>query len=133
MPIFDYKCQACGHQFDALQKVGEAALVDCPACGQPELSKLLSAPSFQLKGSGWRRPKAEKPVQKTRRGHMFDQPVPHAEHHDLGHDQVAGVDQAAVLDGEHGLAEGEAQQRRQRAGEISSFLQRLFAAIGGQT
>jgi len=86
VPIFDYKCQACGHQFDALQKAGEAALVDCPECGEPALSKLLSAPSFQLKGSGWRRPKAEKPVHKTRRGHMFDSPTPHAEHHDLGQD-----------------------------------------------
>jgi putative FmdB family regulatory protein len=96
MPIFDYKCQACGHQFDALQKAGEAELVDCPACGQPALSKLLSAPSFQLKGSGWRRPKAEKPVQKTRRGHMFDSPVPHAEHygsdHDHGHSSDHGHD-----------------------------------------
>jgi putative FmdB family regulatory protein len=82
MPIFDYQCTACGHRFDALQKASESALTQCPACGEQTLKKLLSAPNFQLKGAGWRRPKAEQPVAKTRRGHMFDSPVPHAEHHD---------------------------------------------------
>jgi putative FmdB family regulatory protein len=85
MPIFDYQCSACGHQFDALQKLAEAPLKDCPACGEPALNKLLSAPNFQLKGSGWRQPKAEKPVTKTRRGHMFDSPHAHADHGDSGH------------------------------------------------
>lgn len=53
MPIYAYRCTACGHQVDALQKLSEAALVDCPACHAPALSKLLTAPGFQLKGSGW--------------------------------------------------------------------------------
>ena len=79
MPIYDYQCQACGHAFDALQKLADAPLTDCPACGEPALKKLLSAPPFQLRGQGWRKPKAE--LKKTvRRGHMFDQAVPHAEH-----------------------------------------------------
>jgi putative FmdB family regulatory protein len=79
MPIYDYQCQDCGHVFDVLQKMADAPLTDCPACGAAALQKLLSAPSFQLKGKGWRKPKAE--LKKTvRRGHMFDQAVPHAEH-----------------------------------------------------
>ncbi len=94
MPIFDYACEDCGHRFDALQKISEAALRDCPACGRPSLRKLLSAPSFQLKGGDWRKPQAERPVAKTRRGHMFDSPIPHAEHTDApasgGHDHSHG-------------------------------------------
>lgn len=53
MPIYEYKCEKCGHQFDALQKISADALTDCPNCGQPSLQKLISAPAFQLKGNGW--------------------------------------------------------------------------------
>lgn len=53
MPIYAYKCASCGHAVDALQKISDAPLVDCPACGKPSLSKQLTAPGFQLKGSGW--------------------------------------------------------------------------------
>lgn len=53
MPIYAYRCAKCGHHVDALQKLSEAPLVDCPACAQPALAKLLTAPGFQLKGSGW--------------------------------------------------------------------------------
>ena len=53
MPIFDYQCEACGHHFDILQKAGEGALRKCPECGKLKLRKLLSAPSFHLKGGGW--------------------------------------------------------------------------------
>ena len=53
MPIYAYACQRCGHELDALQKISDEPLVDCPACGAPELKKLLSAPRFRLKGSGW--------------------------------------------------------------------------------
>lgn len=53
MPIYEYACKACGHQFDVLQKISDPALTDCPACGQAELRKLISAPVFRLKGSGW--------------------------------------------------------------------------------
>ena len=65
MPIFAYQCCACGHQFDELQKLGAAALIDCPECGKPELRKLLSAPNFQLKGGGWRN--SEEPKRKRSR------------------------------------------------------------------
>jgi putative FmdB family regulatory protein len=53
MPIFDYQCTACGHTFDVLQKVGEGVLRKCPECGKLKLKKLLAAPNFHLKGSGW--------------------------------------------------------------------------------
>jgi putative FmdB family regulatory protein len=53
MPIYAYKCDACGHAHDALQKVSDAPLTDCPACGKPALKKQLTAAGFQLKGSGW--------------------------------------------------------------------------------
>ena len=53
MPIYEYACKSCGHGFDALQKMTDDPLTDCPDCGEPELKKLLSAPNFRLKGSGW--------------------------------------------------------------------------------
>jgi putative FmdB family regulatory protein len=53
MPIYEYRCAACGHQEDHLQKVSEAPLTKCPACGRKKYQKQLSAAGFQLKGSGW--------------------------------------------------------------------------------
>ncbi|HEX4045849.1 MAG TPA: zinc ribbon domain-containing protein [Gammaproteobacteria bacterium] len=53
MPIYEYQCEACGHQFDALQKASEAPLTECPHCHKAALVKLVSAAGFQLKGSGW--------------------------------------------------------------------------------
>ena len=53
MPIYEYKCAACGHQEDHLQKLSEAPLTKCPACGKKKYQKQLTAAGFQLKGSGW--------------------------------------------------------------------------------
>ena len=53
MPIYEYQCTACGQRHDALQKISDAPLTDCPACGEVALSKVLTAAGFQLKGSGW--------------------------------------------------------------------------------
>lgn len=53
MPIYEYRCQQCDHQFDVLQKISDDALTDCPACEQSALKKLISAPNFRLKGGGW--------------------------------------------------------------------------------
>jgi len=53
MPIYAYKCESCGHAKDVLQKISDAPLTDCPACGQATFSKQLTAAGFQLKGSGW--------------------------------------------------------------------------------
>jgi len=53
MPIYEYQCEACGHRLEALQKLSEEPLSDCPECGRPSLQKLVSAAGFRLKGSGW--------------------------------------------------------------------------------
>jgi len=53
MPIYEYQCQACGKQLEALQKLSDAPLQDCPDCGEPSLKKKVSAAAFRLKGGGW--------------------------------------------------------------------------------
>lgn len=53
MPIYEYACKHCKHTLDALQKMSDDPLVDCPECGEAALKKLLSAPRFRLKGKGW--------------------------------------------------------------------------------
>jgi putative FmdB family regulatory protein len=53
MPIYEYRCSLCGTEHEMLQKVSEPPLIDCPTCGGPGMQKLLTAPGFQLKGSGW--------------------------------------------------------------------------------
>ena len=53
MPIYEYQCQECQHALEALQRVNDAPLSECPECGKPALRKLVSAPGFRLKGSGW--------------------------------------------------------------------------------
>lgn len=53
MPIYEYQCQACGHQLEAFQGIKEAPLIVCPECGKATLQKLVSAAGFQLKGTGW--------------------------------------------------------------------------------
>ena len=53
MPIYEYKCKACEHKFDKLQKLSDDPLTDCPDCGKPDLVKLVSAAGFRLKGTGW--------------------------------------------------------------------------------
>ena len=66
MPIYEYRCAACGHEHEALQKVSEPPLTKCPACGKKALKKQLSAAGFQLKGSGWYATdfKSKKPAEK---------------------------------------------------------------------
>ena len=53
MPIYEYRCESCGHELDALQKLSDGPLQDCPDCQAPSLRRLISAPSFRLKGDGW--------------------------------------------------------------------------------
>jgi putative FmdB family regulatory protein len=74
MPIYEYKCSACGHQEDHLQKLSERPLTKCPACGKKKYAKQLTAAGFQLKGSGWyasdfkgagKKPETEKPETKA--------------------------------------------------------------------
>ena len=53
MPIYEYRCSACGHELEAIQRFADAPLAVCPSCGKQTLVKLVSAAGFQLKGSGW--------------------------------------------------------------------------------
>jgi putative FmdB family regulatory protein len=53
MPIYEYRCTACGHDLEKLQRLDDTPLTDCPACGKAKLRRLVSAAGFRLKGSGW--------------------------------------------------------------------------------
>ncbi len=53
MPIYEYRCDDCGHQLEKLQKLSDAPLTDCPQCNSQGLRKLISAAGFRLSGSGW--------------------------------------------------------------------------------
>ena len=53
MPIYEYECKKCGHQMEALQRMSDDPLKDCPECKEPELKKLISAAGFRLSGTGW--------------------------------------------------------------------------------
>ncbi len=53
MPIYEYRCTACGFQREYLLKMSDAPLTDCPECGKASFSKMVTAAGFQLKGSGW--------------------------------------------------------------------------------
>ena len=53
MPLYEYRCDTCGHEFEALQKMNDEPLMHCPACDEAALRKLVSAAGFRLKGDGW--------------------------------------------------------------------------------
>jgi len=53
MPIYEYQCKSCGHEMEALQKMSDDPLVECPECKENTLKKLISAAGFRLSGSGW--------------------------------------------------------------------------------
>ena len=53
MPIYEYRCAACGHQQEFLQKVSDAPMTVCTQCGKTAFEKMVTAAGFQLKGSGW--------------------------------------------------------------------------------
>jgi putative FmdB family regulatory protein len=53
VPIYEYRCESCDHRLEKLQRMSEGELKDCPECKRPTLKRLVSAPAFRLKGSGW--------------------------------------------------------------------------------
>ncbi|MCW8879821.1 MAG: zinc ribbon domain-containing protein [Kangiellaceae bacterium] len=53
MPIYEYKCAACDHRMEKLQRMSDDPLKDCPECNEPQLTKLVSAAGFRLTGTGW--------------------------------------------------------------------------------
>jgi putative FmdB family regulatory protein len=53
MPIYEYRCGACGYQKEFLQRLSDKPLTKCPECGKRAFNKLVTAAGFQLKGTGW--------------------------------------------------------------------------------
>ena len=53
MPLYEYRCESCAHQFEVIRKFSDAPIAVCPQCGGGPVVKLLSSPAFQFKGSGW--------------------------------------------------------------------------------
>lgn len=53
MPIYEYRCEACGHELEVIQRMSDSPLVECPVCGKPSLKKKISAVGFRLSGGGW--------------------------------------------------------------------------------
>ncbi len=53
MPIYEYRCDGCGHEMEVMQKMSDDPMKDCPVCKESKLKKLISASGFRLKGSGW--------------------------------------------------------------------------------
>jgi putative FmdB family regulatory protein len=53
MPIYEYRCDSCGHEKEVLQRMSDKPLTKCPKCGKRRFHKLVSAAGFQLKGTGW--------------------------------------------------------------------------------
>jgi len=74
MPIYEYACKNCGHTLDVLQKMSDDPLQDCPECHEPKLKRLISAPSFRLKGNGWYETDFKKENRRNLSGNDADAP-----------------------------------------------------------
>jgi putative FmdB family regulatory protein len=107
MPIYEYECAACGHRFEALQSAGATLLRKCPACARLRLARCTSAPSFHLKGGGWRKP-AAKPAATRRRkvGHTLDSGPVHSHDHDPAPGPAPGIASGQGHAHGHGHAHG---------------------------
>lgn len=75
MPIYAYRCADCGHELEALQKVSDAPLSDCPACGAAALEKQITAAAFRLKGGGWYETDFKKDSDKRKNLHGESEPA----------------------------------------------------------
>ena len=53
MPLYEYRCEACGHRFEKIQKFSDPLIEECPQCGRNAVQKLVSSPAIQFKGTGW--------------------------------------------------------------------------------
>lgn len=65
MPLYDYRCTACDHEFEILQGINDEPLRECPDCHKPALKKKVSAPAFAFKGDGWYKDLYGKPAPKS--------------------------------------------------------------------
>jgi putative FmdB family regulatory protein len=78
MPFYEYECQACGAHHEAMQKMSDAPLRKCPACGRQKLVRQISAPVFRLKGGGWYETDFKSDKESKRNLHGDDKPDPPA-------------------------------------------------------
>ncbi|MGJ0486161.1 MAG: FmdB family zinc ribbon protein [Methylomicrobium sp.] len=78
MPIYEYQCQSCGHEHEALQKLSDQPLIQCPACSKPDLIKKISAAGFRLKGGGWYETDFKSGTKKNVAGESSESPKPHS-------------------------------------------------------
>ena len=101
MPFYEYQCKSCGHTLEAMQKVNDSPLRKCPDCGKSQLTRLMSAPVFRLKGGGWyetdfkgdqdnKKNLADRPEAETAK----DDKKPAADAKDAGGKEAAGKDAA---------------------------------------
>jgi len=102
MPFYEYQCKSCGHTLEAMQKVNDSPLRKCPDCGKSQLTRLMSAPVFRLKGGGWyetdfkgdqdnKKNLADRPEAEAAK----DDKKPAADAKDAGGKEAAGKDAAA--------------------------------------
>jgi putative FmdB family regulatory protein len=84
VPIYDYQCEACGHIFDVLQKLGALPPSGCPQCRAPQLKKLLSAPNVHISRGAERTGVGMNHGARPKFAHTFDSPIPHSHDHDHG-------------------------------------------------
>ena len=109
MPIYEYRCDACGHYLDALQKIADSPLRDCPSCEASALRRLVSAPNFRLKGSGWY--ETDFKSDKETKRNLVDRPDESGAARDKG--------EGKKTDGDSKADEGSAKTERSSAGKTS--------------
>ena len=101
MPIYEYRCDSCGHELEKLQRISDDPLKDCPECAEPALRRLISPAGFRLKGSGW----YETDFKKDNKRNVVETPS--------GGDKAAGKDEASKTgdskSGENGKKDSKAK------------------------
>ena len=115
MPIYEYRCDACGHYLDALQKIADDPLTDCPSCEATALRRLVSAPNFRLKGSGWY--ETDFKSDKEARRNLVDRPEESAAGKDKGEGKKAEGDSKKPEDSGKKESASTAKSSRASSGE----------------
>lgn len=113
MPIYEYRCQSCGHELEKLQRMSDAALTDCPECGKNTLKRLISAAGFRLKGGGW----YETDFKSSNQRNLVDSGKDSGK--ESGGDKASGADTAKPASAE-GKSESKPAGKPEKAGSAAS-------------
>jgi len=105
MPIYEYRCEACGHELEKIQRMSDAPLTECPQCGAPQLRRLVSAAAFRLKGAGW----YETDFKKDGKRNLHDSHASKADGGDKASDKAA--DKAADKGSDKGSDKGGTEKK----------------------